>query len=124
MKLWMALLAMIALSGLANLTHAKDPTTRPHKPAVGHFVKIDGSELSFKGGFKGTGKVHVVKIDDKTKVTLDDNDIKASDLKEGVYIEVTVQDGVATAIKALTNPPAPKPHEKKAPATQPASDTK
>ena len=103
MKYVIALFAMVAFLGFTSFTHAADAT----KPKVhkGHFVKLDGKTVTYKGGAKGTGKEHTVKVDDNTKVTLDDKDAKLEDLKDGIYVEITEEKGVATKIAALTNPP-------------------
>src|SRR5437016_11443591 len=97
MKYLMTAVAMIALLGFVGFTHAKEA-----KPKVvkGHFVKVDGKEVTFKGGAKGTGKEHTVKIDDKTKVTVDGKEAKIEDLKGDVYVEITETDGVASIIAA------------------------
>jgi hypothetical protein len=100
MKFLITAIAMVALLGFVTSAHAKDA-----KPKPGHFVKVDGMELTYKGGAKGTGKEHTVKIDDKTKITLDGKEAKVTDLKADMYIEVTAEKDVASLIAASTTPP-------------------
>jgi hypothetical protein len=100
MKFLMTAVAVIALLGFVGTTHAKDA-----KPKAGHFVKVDGMEVTYKGGAKGTGKEHTVKIDDKTKVTIDGKEAKITDIKPDTLIEITIEKDVATVIAADTTPP-------------------
>jgi hypothetical protein len=102
MKVLMTAVAMIALLGFVGFTQAAKEA-KP-KTTKGHFVKVDGQVLTYKGGAKGTGKEHTVKIDDKTKVTIDGKDAKVADLKADAVIDVTEVEGTATAIAANTAP--------------------
>jgi hypothetical protein len=115
MKYLLAFAALLALAGFVGFTHAAD--TKAAKPKKGHFVKVEDKVVTYKGGLKGTGKEHTVKIDDKTKITLDGKDAKIADLKVDVYIEVTEVDDVATLIAAQTKTP----EEPKKPTTRPAA---
>ncbi|HWE94615.1 MAG TPA: hypothetical protein VG269_11680 [Tepidisphaeraceae bacterium] len=118
MKYVIALVALVGLLGFSGFVRAADTPAKTPKPHPGHFVKLDGSKLVYIGGAAGKGKEHTVATDDKTKVTLDDKEAKLADLKEGVYIEVTIVDKVATIVAASTTPPA-KPEK---PAKPAASD--
>ena len=104
MKYVIALVAAFALLGFTAFTHAE--AAPKHKVAKGHLVKVDGTSLTYKAGRKGTGKEHTIKTDDSTKVTLDDKEAKLADLKEGVYLEITEEKGVATTIAASSTTPA------------------
>ena len=105
MKYVLALTALIALIGFVGSAHAADP-----KPHPGHFVKVEDKVVTYKGGAKGTGKDHTVKIDDKTKVTIDGKDGKIEDIKADEYIEITAaKDQPATLIAASSTGPTPPP---------------
>ncbi|MDB5304399.1 MAG: hypothetical protein JWM97_1948 [Phycisphaerales bacterium] len=106
MKYVIALVALVGFLGFSSFVNAADPAPKAAKPKVGHFVKIDGKNLVYKGGPAGKGKEHTIVIDDKTKVTVDGKEAKIDDLKEGTYIEVTVVEKVATVVAASTTPPA------------------
>jgi hypothetical protein len=118
MKYVIALVALVGILGFSGFVRAADTPAKTPKPHAGHFVKIDGTKLVYMGGTLGKGKEHTVATDDKTKVTIDDKEAKLSDLKEGIFIEVTVVDKVATIVAASTTPPA-KPEK---PAKAGASD--
>lgn len=107
MKTVLAVIAMITLVGFVGFTRAEDaPKPKVHK---GVFVKVDNNVVTYHGGVKGKGKEYTIKIDDSTKVTLDGKDAKIADIKGDTYIEITETKGTASAITALTTPPAPKP---------------
>ena len=109
MKYVIAFLAMVAMLGFVSPTRAADG--KPPKPKPGHFIKIEESELIYKGGAKGKGGEHKVKVDDKTKYTVDGKDSTLADFQKDVkadeYIEVTVVDKVATVVAASSVAPAP-----------------
>lgn len=107
MRYLIAVIATIALLSFVGFTRAAD-APKP-KTIKGHFVKVEGMELTFKGGVKGKGRDHTVKIDDKTKVTVDGKEGKISDLKGEEYIEVTEAAGVASLIAASTTTPTTAP---------------
>lgn len=111
MKYVLALVAIAAMLSFVNSTKAAD---KPPKPHAGLFVDIGDKGLTFKGGPKGAGKVHTVKLDDNTKFTIDGKDTTRADaekaLKADEYIEVTAVDHVATLVAAsTTGAPAPAP---------------
>jgi hypothetical protein len=120
-----ASLALLCFIGSANAADAKAP-----KPHPGHFVSFDGKELTIKGGAKGTGKEHKIKVDDKTKYTIDGKDVTAEDaqkaLKADEYVEVTSVDHVATLVAAQTTAPTASTGDKKpdAPAKTPDAPAK
>ncbi|HWE04706.1 MAG TPA: hypothetical protein VG326_20030 [Tepidisphaeraceae bacterium] len=105
-------LALLSFIGSASAADAKAP-----KPHPGHFISFDGKELIVKGGAKGTGKEHKIKVDDKTKYTIDGKDVTAEEaqkaLKADEYVEVTAVDHVATLVAAQTTAPAAPAGEKK-----------
>jgi hypothetical protein len=122
MKYVIALVASLALLSFVGSARADD-TPKKTKPHPGHFVSFDGKELVVKGGAKGTGKEHKIKVDDKTKYTIDGKDVTVDDAQKGLkadeYVEVTSVDHVATLVAAMTT--APDPDKKPAP---PAGDSK
>jgi len=122
MKYVIPAIAMIALLGFVGLIHAADAP----KPKVtkGHFLKVDGMEVTYKGGVKGTGKEHAIQIDDSTKVTLDGKEAKITDLKEGIYIEITGSKELATVIAASTVTPTPTTKPTTKPTTPPTPAAK
>ena len=86
MKYVLAFAALFALIGFVGVSRAADP-----KPKLGHFLKVEDKVVTYKGGAKGTGKEHTVKIDDSTKITLDGKDAKIEDIKADTYIEITAK---------------------------------
>jgi hypothetical protein len=104
MKLLMTAVAAFALLGFVGSAFAaKEAKPKVHK---GHFVKVDDKVLTYKGGVKGKGTDHTIKIDEKTKVTIDGKEAKVTDLKGDIYLEITEMDGTASLIAASTTPPA------------------
>ncbi|HZL35381.1 MAG TPA: hypothetical protein VFC78_08730 [Tepidisphaeraceae bacterium] len=103
LKHMLALLAMVAFVGFVGTAKAA-PSAKP-KHHKGHFVKVDGTTLTYKAGAKGTGKERTVTVDDKTKLTFDQKEIKLADLKADTYLEITEESGVATKIVALSKVP-------------------
>ena len=102
------ILAAVCVLGLVGYVLADEPTTKPSHPNAlqGKVVKVEGTDVTIHT--RKHGEV-VVKTDDKTVVTIDDNDAKVSDLKEGMRVWVTPPEGVATKITARTKPPTTKP---------------
>ena len=83
---------------------------RMHPKAKSHthkgmFVKADAKELTYKG-IKGPEKEHTIKVDDKTKVTLDGKDAKLADLKADNYLVIADEGGWPPAIAASTDGPS------------------
>lgn len=113
MKYALALAALVAMIGFVGFAHAKDPA----KPKVvkGHFLKVEDKVVTFKGGVKGKGAEHTVKIDDSTKITLDGKEAKLADIKADTYIEVTELDGTASLIAASSVIPTEVPKTQPAP---------
>jgi hypothetical protein len=114
MKYALALTALIALIGFVGSARAADP-----KPKPGHFVKVEDNVLTYKGGAKGTGEEHTVKIDDHTKITIDGAPGKITDIKAKEFIEITAVKDVATLIAASSTGPATKPSTAPAQAAAP-----
>lgn len=95
-----AILAIVCFFGAAA-------TANPAKHE-GTVVMVDGHQLTYKGiAQKGGGKPKekVVKVEDRTKITLDGKEAKLEDLKRGYYLKITSDDGFALTIDATVNPP-------------------
>ena len=109
MKYVIALVALVGFLGFSSFVHAEDAAklTPKNGKHAGHFVKVDGKNLVYKGGKKGAGKEYEVATDDKTKVTIDGKEGKLDDIKPDTLIEVTVADKIATVIAATTAPAKP-----------------
>ena len=112
MKFIMTAVAAFALLGFVGSSFAaKEAKPKTHK---GHFVKLEEKVLTYKGGVKGKGTDHTIKFDEKTKVTIDCKEAKATDLKGDIYLEITETDGTASLIAASTTVPT-------APTTKPTA---
>ena len=65
----------------------------------GKFVKVDGKTLTVKDK---DDKEHSCEMADDAKVSCDGKECKASDLKEGVKVKVTLKDKKAIKVEAST----------------------
>ena len=107
MKYLMAMAAMMVVMGLAGFTQAADAAKAKSHTHKGLFVKADATELTYKG-VKAPNKEHTIKVDDKTKVTLEGKDAKLADLKADNYLVIVDEGGLATSIEASLMAPPPK----------------
>ena len=102
------LLAILTLAGLASVAWAAEgdaPTTRPAPRVHGRIIKIDGAVISVEMHHRGAEPVTIL-TDANTKVKIDGEDKKVSDLREGMFVTVFGPDGEpAKAIRARTKIP-------------------
>ncbi len=106
MRFLIALFALIGFLGISTFVRAADAPDTNFKRAskTGVFEKIDGKNIIYKGGAKGTGKEWSLVTNDSTKVTIDGKDAMLSELKAGQQLKLTIAstDGVVTKIEAAT----------------------
>ena len=103
MRRFVALLVLVCMFAFAGFVHAADAKTGKSAPKKGIFEKVDGKNLYYKGGAKGTGQEWYLATDDKTKVTIDGKDAALADLKAGQVLTFTIsKDTVITKVEAVT----------------------
>ena len=103
MRRFIALVALVCVFAFAGFAHAADAKTGKSAPHKGVFEKVDGKNVYYKGGAKGTGQEWYLASDDKTKVTIDGKDGALADLKAGQVLSFTVnKDNVITKVEATT----------------------
>lgn len=107
MKRTMGLLAVVAVLGVvSSFVLAADPTSKP-VGTEGTFVKMDGANLVMTVKDKNTPFL----TDDTTAVTVDGKEgTKLTDLKAGMKLVVTMNDGkpgaAVTVAKVVAKSPA------------------
>ena len=105
MRYLIALIALIGILGISTFVRAADPDTNyKNASKTGVFEKVDGKNIIYKGGTKGTGKEWSLVTNDTTKVMIDGKDAMLSELKAGQQLKLTIasKDGVVTKIEATT----------------------
>ena len=103
MRYLIALLAMVGILTFTSFVHAAPDTNYKRASKTGVLVKVDGKDVIYKGGAKGTGKEWQLATDDKTKITLDGKEAKLDDLKQGQSLKLTISsEGVLTKIEATS----------------------
>jgi hypothetical protein len=105
MRYLIALVALIGFLGFTTFVRAADPDTNyKNASKTGVFEKVDGKNIIYKGGAKGTGKEWSLVTSDSTKVTIDGKDAMLSELKPGQQLKLTIasKDGLVTKIEATT----------------------
>jgi hypothetical protein len=118
MRLLLALLVAIALTGVVAPAYAADE--KPAKKAdakkksqvKGEITKIDGSAITLKVKDKAaaTTKEIVIATDDKTQIMIEGTPSKVADLKVGQRVVVSPAEGTAAKIQV---PKAKEKPEKK-----------
>jgi hypothetical protein len=103
MKLWMTVLAVLALAVMTATVPAADKPAKAAKAAKkaglkGSIVKVDGSKLVISSGKKSDAKEVTVETDDKTVVTVEGQPAKLADLKPGQKVVVSPETGTAQTI--------------------------
>ena len=103
MKSIVALLGCVAVLSVVALAAPKQGAAKPLPTTEGTVVKVDGDKLVLNvkdspALGQPKEKETTITTTDKTKVTLDDKDVKLADLKAGQTAVVTY---------ALPDPPAP-----------------
>jgi hypothetical protein len=109
MKIWMTAIVLLLAAGIAGAAETKTETKKEGKGLRGQISKIDGMTLTVTSGGKKNPKTTEVVMDDKTTVTRDGKDAKATELVVGDYVMVTPASGTATSIKASSTKPERKP---------------
>jgi len=103
MRRLIALVVLVCVFAFAGFVNAADAKTGKTAPKKGVFEKVDGKNIYYKGGAKGTGQEWYLPTDDKTKVTVDGKDAALTDLKAGQVLSFTVnKDTVITKVEATT----------------------
>lgn len=104
MRRLIALVLMVCVLSFAGFTNAADAAkTGKTAPKKGVFEKVDGKDVYYKGGAKGTGQEWYLPTDDKVTIMIDGKDGKLADLKPGQVLSFTVnKDAVITKIVAET----------------------
>jgi hypothetical protein len=101
-------LALLSFVGIAQAAQANKAAKGP-KALNGTILKIDGTSITVKHPVKNADPKEVVVATDKdTKITLDGNEAKLADLKEGMRVKVTPATGTAKTIDAKTVKPRAK----------------
>jgi hypothetical protein len=119
MKKFFAVAAVLVVAGLVSAVMAQD-APKPHK-VHGKIVSIsDDGKITFTQGHGDNAKTVVVATDANTKLTLDKNPAKLTDLKAGMFVVNVVADEgkPATQVDVLTKMP---PKGGAAPANPPAA---
>lgn len=96
----LAVLALALWVGRAALAdHGKDEGDHHHKPHEGTVVKAGDGKLTMT--YKGSSKEHSHDVAADAKITVDGQEAKLEDLKEGFHVKVTVDENhAATKIEA------------------------
>jgi hypothetical protein len=108
MRFLIAMIALVGVLGFSSFVRAADSTkannaSYARATRTGIFEKIDGKNVIYKGGAKGTGKEWTVPTDEKAKVTIDGKDALLSDLKPGQQLKLTFsKEHVITKVEATT----------------------
>ena len=106
MRLLSAFLALALVCAFSPLLQAADKTTDAStaaKSIAGTVVKVSGHKLTLTvTSRKGKTRERSVKVDDKTKITLDGAEAKLSDLKKDQQVTVKVDHRLATEIVATS----------------------
>src|SRR2546421_9056508 len=98
-----ALIALVCVFAFAGFVHAADAKTGKTAPKKGVFEKVDGKNIYYKGGAKGTGQEWYLPTDEKVKVTVDGKEAALTDLKAGQALTFTVnRDTVVTKVESVT----------------------
>jgi hypothetical protein len=98
----LALLAYVVSPAFAE---DKDKATKAKNTHRGVAVSVEGNKLTMVGRDK---KEHTHTVASDAKITCDGKECKLSDLKKGVFLEVTTKEGdpkTVVAIKASTKRP-------------------
>lgn len=103
MRYLIALLAMVGILTFTSFVHAAPDANYKRASKTGVLEKVDGKNIIYKGGAKGTGKEWLLVTDDKTKITLDGKEAKLDDLKEGQSLKLAISsEGVLTKVDATS----------------------
>ena len=105
----LALLAYVASAAIAE----DKPATAKKNTHGGRVVSVEGNKLTMVGRNK---KEHTHTVASDAKITCDGKECKLSDLKKGVFVQVTTKEDdpkTVVAIKASTKRPGRDTKDKK-----------
>lgn len=105
MRVLSAALALALVFAFTPFVHAEDKAADASgtKSVTGTIVKVSGHKLTVSiTSKKGKVKERQVKVDDKTKITLDGAQVKLSDLKKDQQVTLTLDHHLATEIAATS----------------------
>lgn len=103
LSICLALALVCAFSPLLQAAGKTTDASTGTKSIAGTVVKISGHKLTLTvTSKKGKTRERSVKVDDKTKITLDGIDAKLSDLKKDQQVTVKLEHRLATEIVATS----------------------
>jgi hypothetical protein len=113
MKVWMKLMAVLAIVVMTAAVPARAADDKPATPArkvkagkkaglKGTVVKVDGSKLIISAGKKAEAKEVTVETTDKTVITVEGQAAKLADLKPGQKVVISPETGTAEKIDVPT----------------------